>query len=92
MRVYAPESNKKVMLKLEDGEFPNIPEKFKEVAVLTGSPGWQTLNFDFSGADHSVDYNKASIFFDFYSDATGSSHPGKVYYFDNVNFGGAVLG
>ena len=87
MRVYAPESGKKVMLKLEDREFP---EKFKEVAVSTNTVGWQTLNFNFSGADHSVDYNKASIFFDFYSDNT-NSHPGKDYYFDDVKFGSPAV-
>ena len=78
MRVYMPDSASHVVkLKLENSTGAN-----KEVDVTTKASGWQTLDFDFKGADHGVDYTKASVFFDFF----GASHPGGVYYFDNVAY------
>jgi hypothetical protein len=78
MRVYMPDdASRTVKLKLENSAGAN-----KEVDITTKASGWQTLDFDFAGANHSVDYTKASVFFDF----LGASHPGGVYYFDNVAY------
>jgi hypothetical protein len=79
MRVYMPDSQSHVVkLKLENSS----GSANKEVDITTKASGWQTLDFDFAGANHSVDYTKASVFFDF----QGASHPGGVYYFDNVAY------
>ena len=84
MKVYMPDNpgndQRKVKLKLED---KSDTSKFKEVDVTTVTSGWQTLDFSFAGADHTVDYNKASVFFDF----MGANHAGSTYYFDDVKFG-----
>jgi beta-glucanase (GH16 family) len=83
MRVFMPDDASRVVkLKLENSAGVN-----KEVDITTNASGWQTLDFDFKGADHSVDYTKASVFFDF----LGTSHPGGVYYFDNVTYNASVL-
>jgi hypothetical protein len=84
MRVYMPDDASRVVkLKLEDSD----PKLFKEVDITTKASGWQTLDFDFAGANHSINYTKASVFFDF----QGASHPGGVYYFDNVAYNASVL-
>jgi hypothetical protein len=79
MRVYMPDdASRTVKLKLENSS----GSANKEVDITTKASGWQTLDFDFAGANHSVNYTKASVFFDF----QGASHPGGVYYFDNVGY------
>jgi uncharacterized ParB-like nuclease family protein len=82
MKVYMPDSAARVVkLKLEDKA--NASNN-KEVDVTTTAAGWQTLDFDFAGANHSHDYNMASVFFDF---KASGGHSNAAYYFDDVKFG-----
>ena len=77
-----------VKLKLEGG----AADPAREVDVAHAGNGWQTLTFDF-GAGSAVapgNYIKASLFVDFCG-ATSSTHPGGVFYFDNVSFPGATV-
>ncbi|NBS60857.1 MAG: hypothetical protein EBT26_02215, partial [Microbacteriaceae bacterium] len=76
-----------VKLKLEGG----VNDPAREVDVAHAGNGWQTLTFDF-GAGAAVapgNYIKASLFVDFCG-SNGGSHPGGIFYFDNVSFPGAT--
>jgi hypothetical protein len=48
----------------------------------TAADTWETLIFNFSGADFSVDYVKGIVFFDL-----GGAGNDAVYYWDDVQFG-----
>ncbi len=85
MRVWAPEAGTVVRLKLED---VLSPTHSVETEATTLTSGWQTLNFDFkeeaagtAAVNHSFEFNKASVFFDF-----GNAGTGATYYLDNFKY------
>ena len=86
-RVYAPAAGLKIKLKIED---KTDGTKSVETDVLTTKANeWETLVFDFStqssgtaALNTALTYDKASIFFDF-----GTAGSGKVFYWDDVQFG-----
>ncbi len=87
VKVYSPAAGLKIKLKIED---KNDGNKSVETDVLTTvANAWETLVFDFSAQstgtaalNTSYTYDKASIFFDF-----GNAGTGKVFYWDDVEFG-----
>jgi hypothetical protein len=87
VRVYSPAVGIKVKLKIEDKTDPN---KSVETDVLTTKANeWETMVFDFSNQatgtaalNTAFTYDKASIFFDF-----GNAGSGKVFYWDDIQFG-----
>ncbi len=87
VRVYSPAVGIKVKLKIEDKTDPN---KSVETDVLTTKANeWETMVFDFSNQatgtaalNTAYTFDKASIFFDF-----GNAGSGKVFYWDDVEFG-----
>ena len=87
VNVYSPAAGLKIKLKIED---KNDGSKSVETDVLTTvANAWETLVFDFSNQSSgtaalntSYTYDKASIFFDF-----GNAGTGKVFYWDDVQFG-----
>ena len=87
VNVYSPAAGLKIKLKIED---KNDGNKSVETDVLTTVANtWETLVFDFSNQSSgtaalntSYTYDKASIFFDF-----GNAGNGKVFYWDDVQFG-----
>jgi hypothetical protein len=87
VNVYSPAAGLKIKLKIED---KNDGNKSVETDVLTTVANtWETLVFDFSNQSSgtaalntSYTYDKASIFFDF-----GNAGTGKVFYWDDVQFG-----
>lgn len=89
-RVYSPASGLKIKLKIED---KNDPTKSVETDVLTTKANaWETLVFDFNNQatgtaalNTAYTFNKASIFFDF-----GANGSGKVFYWDDIEFGSPV--
>ena len=83
MRVWMQNNDVTVRLKLEDV----VAGDSVELSAIAGSDTanqWQTISWDFSGADHSPTYNKASVFFD----AVNASAT-EYYLFDDVQFDGA---
>lgn len=92
VKVYSPAAGLKIKLKIED---KNDNTKSVETDVLTTvANAWETLVFDFSAQstgtavlNTSYTYDKASIFFDF-----GNAGTGKVFYWDDVEFGSAANG
>ncbi len=90
VKVYSPAAGLKIKLKIED---KNDNTKSVETDVLTTvANAWETLVFDFSAQstgtavlNTSYTYDKASIFFDF-----GNAGTGKVFYWDDVEFGSAA--
>ena len=87
VRVYSPAVGIKVKLKIEDKTDPN---KSVETDVLTTKANeWETMVFDFSNQatgtaalNTAFTFDKASIFFDF-----GNAGSGKVFYWDDIQFG-----
>ena len=87
VRVYSPAVGLKIRLKIEDKDDNT---KSVETDVLTTKANeWETLVFDFSNQatgtaalNTAYTLNKASIFFDF-----GNAGSGKVFYWDDVQFG-----
>lgn len=90
VRVYSPAAGLDIKLKLEDH---NDGTKAVETDVVTTvANAWETLTFDFSNPasgtpafNSAVNYDKASIFFDF-----GTAGNGKKFYWDDVMFLGNV--
>lgn len=86
VRVYSPAAGIKVRLKVED---KTDPTKSVETEAVTGAVNtWETLIFDFkfqatgtAALNLALNYDKASIFFDF--NTVGN---GKVFYWDDVKF------
>jgi hypothetical protein len=83
MKVYAPAAGIPVMLKVENGA--NNAQFIEKTVNTTQAGAWETLSFSFAGANHALDYTKASVFFDF-----GAGGTGKVFYLDDVSIGGAA--
>ncbi|MFK7979346.1 MAG: family 16 glycosylhydrolase, partial [Saprospiraceae bacterium] len=89
VRVYSPDANTVVRLKVEDASNAGITVETE--ATTTGVNTWETLEFNFANqADGTAElnmantYDKASIFFDF-----GNAGTGKTYLWDDVLFGAA---
>ncbi len=92
VRVWSPDANIPVNFKVEDSN--NAGKSVETIAMTTKAGEWETLEFDFSKQragtatlDLAATYNKGSMFFDFDSKGTG-----KVYYWDDVKFGGLNAG
>ncbi|MBU6189000.1 MAG: glycoside hydrolase family 16 protein, partial [Betaproteobacteria bacterium] len=83
MKVYAPAAGIPVMLKVENGA--NSSQFIEKTVNTTQAGAWETLSFNFAGANHTPDYTKASVFFDF-----GTGGTGKTFYLDDVSLGGAA--
>ncbi|HNV99023.1 MAG TPA: hypothetical protein PKL06_06635, partial [Chitinophagales bacterium] len=91
VRVWSPDSNIQVRLKVEDYADPTKSVETEATTTVAGD--WETLLFDFSNEapgtaaiNYDYFYNKASIFFNF--GVTGAIAGEKTYYFDDVQFGG----
>lgn len=81
--VLAPAAGITVKMKLENATDPNISA---EVDVInTVANAWETLTYDFSGADLTQEYSKIIVFFDFGNDGDGST-----YLWDNIDLTTAV--
>ena len=78
--IYAPAAGLSIKLKLEN----SVTHVNKEVDV-TSVAGWNKYTFDFSGFDSAVEYNMATIFFDFFGAKTANP-----WYLDDVAFQGAT--
>lgn len=77
MKVWAPTSDVQIILKLENLDDADV---FIEVFVQnTVANQWEELEFDFTGADFSNDYQRVVLFFDF-----GTAGTGEAYYFDDI--------
>lgn len=93
VRVWSPDAGIPVRLKVEDSG--NATHTCETETSTTVAAGWQTMEFNFDNVaagtpafDPSFTFNMASIFFNF--GATGAVAGEKTYYFDDVNFGGAL--
>ncbi len=89
VRVWSPDANIPVRLKVEDSTDPN--KSVETEATVTTAAGWQTLTFNFanqatgtSALNLGFNYNKATIFFDF-GRPKANAVP-KTYYFDDLAF------
>jgi deoxycytidine triphosphate deaminase len=89
VRVWSPDAGIQVRLKVEDHLDPT--KSVETEATTTLANGWQILTFDFanqaagtSALNLSLNYNKASIFFNF--GVTGAEAGEKTYYFDDMVF------
>ena len=94
VRVWSPNAGIKVRLKVED--FMDATKSVETEATTTVANAWETLTFDFANQatgtaaiNLAFNYNKASIFFNF--GVTGAVAGEKIYYFDDVKFGAAVI-
>lgn len=79
---WSPQAGITVKLKLENSDDPNIAAEVDAVTTVTNE--WETLTFDFSGADLTQEYSKIVIFFEF-----GEVGSETTYYFDNIQLGAA---
>ncbi len=94
VRIWSPHAGIQVRLKVED---KNDPTKSCETeATVTTANGWQTLTFNFANQaagtaalNLAYSFNKASIFFNF--GVTGAIAGERIYYFDDVKFGGVTV-
>ncbi|HAD11102.1 MAG TPA: hypothetical protein DCF33_01560, partial [Saprospirales bacterium] len=93
VRVWSPDANTPIRLKVEDAGNPTISVETEAVTTVAGA--WQTLEFNFSNQAPGTaalnlanTYNKVSIFFNF--GTPGSAAGEKTYYWDDVKFGGLV--
>lgn len=94
VRVWSPHAGIQVRLKVED--HLNNTITCETEATVTIANQWQTLVFDFGNPASGTaplnlanNYNKASIFFNF--GVTGAAAGERTYYFDDVQFGMAVI-
>lgn len=77
VRTWSPQAGVNVLVKIENASNPDI---FAEVQMPnTVANEWETMIFDFSGADLSQEYHRIVIFFDF-----GNNGTGVDYYFDDI--------
>jgi hypothetical protein len=66
-----------VKLKLENGVDPTISAEIDATTAVANA--WETLYFDFSGADLTQEYSKVIVFYDFGNVGTGTN-----FFFDNI--------
>ncbi|MEQ8706381.1 MAG: PKD domain-containing protein [Phaeodactylibacter sp.] len=77
MKVWAPAADVTVVVKLENLDDSDV---FIELMVQnTVANQWEEMEFDFTGADFSNDYQRVVLFFDF-----GNAGTGEAYYFDDI--------
>lgn len=99
VRVWSPEAGTPIRLKVEDSNDPTHTCETETNTTVSGA--WEALEFDFINQAPGTEllsvglamgwtYNMASIFFNFGTD--GATAGEKTYYFDDVQFGGVVLG
>ncbi|MGJ8592493.1 MAG: T9SS type A sorting domain-containing protein [Aquaticitalea sp.] len=93
VRVWSPDANIPVRLKVEDRTDPT--RSCETESVTTTAMTWEYVEFDFSNEapgtaalDVSYTFDMASIFFNFGTD--GATAGEKIYYFDDVSFGAAL--
>ncbi|GLB47685.1 hypothetical protein [Neptunitalea lumnitzerae] len=77
VKTYSPVAGATVLLKLENALDGNV--FLESTSTTTVANQWETLYFDFSGVDPSIEYHKVVIFFDF-----GNWGDGSLYYFDQI--------
>ena len=83
MKVWSPVPNTTVTLKFED--INNSDNFAEQVVTLTSTNQWETVSFDFSTADASLDLRRMIVFFN-----NGTVGDGNEYFFDDVTYGGDV--
>jgi Bacterial Ig-like domain len=95
VRVWSPDANIPVRLKVEDSTDPN--KSVETEATVTTAGAWQTLTFNFANQvsgtaalNLATNYNKATIFFDFGRPKANAVE--KTYYFDDVAFASGSSG
>jgi hypothetical protein len=91
VRVWSPDANTPIRLKVEDAANPAISVETE--AKTTKAATWETLEFNFANQapgtaaiNFANTYNKISIFFNF--GTPGSAAGEKTYYWDDIKFGG----
>ena len=91
VRVWSPHAGIPVRLKVEDKNDPT--HSCETESYITIASGWQTLEFNFANQatgtaalNLAFSFNKLSIFFNF--GTTGATAGERIYYFDDVKFGG----
>ncbi len=82
MKVWSPTAGSVVKLKLENIADPSISTEID--ATTTSSNAWETLSYNFSGVDPTIEYGRVVVFFDF-----GNAGTGADYYFDDIMMGAA---
>ena len=94
VRVWSPQSNIVVRLKVEDHMDPTHSVETDAFTTVAGQ--WETLVFDFAneGAGTAAlnlgyTFDKASIFFNY--GVNGATAGEQTYYFDDLEFGGEVV-
>jgi 1,4-alpha-glucan branching enzyme len=94
VRVWSPDAGIQVRLKVEDHADPTHSVETNVTTSVAND--WETLVFDFSNEsagtaalDLGYAYDKATIFFNFGVD--GATAGEKIYYFDDVVFGGEAV-
>ena len=97
VRVYSPDANIVVRLKVEDATNPTVSCETEARTTVAGA--WETLTFDFATQapgtaqlNVAQRFDRVSIFFNF--GVTGAASGAKTYYLDEVAFlgGGGVAG
>lgn len=78
MHVYAPDAGKTVRVQLVSAAQGNKQAE----ATVTAANTWEELKFDFSAAGGITDISQINVIFD-----PSAAANGKIYYFDNLNFG-----
>lgn len=93
VRVWSPDANTPVLLKVEDAADGNISVETEVMTTVAGA--WDTLVFDFTNnasgtpaIDFTQTYDKISIFYNFGTD--GATAGAKTYYCDDIMFLGTV--
>ncbi len=91
VRVWSPDAGIPVRLKVEDHLDPTHSVETETMTTVAGA--WETLVFDFANEapgtaalNLAYYFDKASIFFNF--GTTGAVAGEKIYYFDDMMFGG----
>ncbi len=75
--VWSPQAGIPVIFKIENLDDANI---FVESTVnTTVSEEWETLTFDMTAVDTSIDYGRIVLFFNY-----GTPGTGETYYYDNI--------
>ena len=95
VRVWSPNAGIPIRLKVED--HADVTHTVETEVVSTVAGAWETLVFNFANeapgtAELNLNYtfDKASIFFNF--GTSGSAAGEKIYYFDDMAFGGGTAG
>jgi len=79
LKVWSPVPDTEVILKFED--INNSDNAAEALATTTTTNQWETLTFDFSGADTSLVLKRTIVFFNL-----GTAGQGNEYYFDDIKY------